>query len=514
MFSTAIIILREVIEIAMILSVLLAATHGLPGRMLWIVGGMAGGLAGAGLVATFAETISASLSGLGQEFFNALILFVAAIIIGSTVIWMRSHSAALAQHLKQVGKDVSSGKLPMYSLALVCGLTILREGSEIVLFVYGMALSGQGAVSIALGCAIGLSLGLLAGTLMYFGLLKVPARHVLQVTSWMLMLLVAGLASQAVVYLSAAGYFPNLSYQVWNTSWLLSEDNILGKGLHSLIGYSARPTAIQLIVYAGTLTVVLGIVTVNDRKKKPIAMSVAAVAFFAMVMGAHPAYALDEIYSPNVVPNELSFEYSGSTTFDRDPNKRDAESHEFAVEYGLNDRVTLEASGTWTKDPNAPTKFDSTEVEGRFQFAEQGEDWIDTGLLVAYSFPGNSTSPHELEVKLLLEKDVGKFTTLANVGFEWQVGANAEDGGPDYVLLANERYRLNYYLEPGVEFQGDLGQRRNIGRINNQEDYVGPALYGHLMSHLKYQVAYLFGASTPASNSAARVLFEYETALY
>jgi high-affinity iron transporter len=94
MFSTAIIIFRETIEIAMILSVIFAATRGLAGRMLWIAGGLAAGLACAGLVAAFAETISDSLSGLGQEFFNALILFAAAIVIGSTVVWMRTHAGA------------------------------------------------------------------------------------------------------------------------------------------------------------------------------------------------------------------------------------------------------------------------------------------------------------------------------------------------------------------------------------------------------------------------------------
>lgn len=514
MFSTAIIIFRETIEIAMILSVLFAATSGLPGRSLWIFGGMGGGLAGAGLVAGFAETISSALSGLGQEFFNALILFAAAIVIGGTVVWMRSHAVELAKHLKRVGQDVSSGQLPMYSLALVCGLTILREGSEIVLFIYGMVLSGQSAVSIAAGSGFGLLLGIGVGMLMYFGLLQVPARYVLKVTSWMLMLLVAGLASQAVVYLSAAGYFSGLSYQVWNTSWLLSENSILGKGLHSLIGYSARPTAIQLIVYAVTLAAVIGIVAFNDRRKRPTATLAAAAVFAAMLLGTRPAHALDEIYSPIAVPNELALEYSGSTTFDHDPDKRDAESHQLSVEYGLSDRVMVETSGTWTKDPNAPMQFDSSEVEGRFQFAEQGEDWMDSGLLVAYAFPGRSQAPNDLEVKLLLEKNLGKFTTRANVGFEWEVGQYAKDGGPDYVFLASERYRLNYYLEPAIELQSDLGQHRSLGRFDDQTHYLGPALYGHIMPHLKYEVAYLFGASEPAANSAARILLEYEMALY
>lgn len=518
MFSTTIIIFRETIEIAMILSVLFAATHGLAGRVLWIAGGLAAGLAGAGLVAAFAETISDSLSGLGQEFFNALILFAAALVIGGTVVWMRTHAATLTAQLNKVGQDVSSGTLPMYSLALVCALTTLREGSEIVLFIYGMVLSGQNAVSIMAGSAIGVLLGIGVGVLMYYGLLKVPARYVLQVTSWLLMLLVAGLASQGAVYLSAAGYFPNLSYQVWNTSWLLSENGILGKGLHSLIGYSARPTAIQLIVYGITLAAIVGIVAFNDRKKRtmtrPAVLSIIAGAFALTLLGARPVLALDEIYSPNVEPNELGLEYSGSTTFDHNPDKRGAENHEFAIEYGIGERVMLQASGIWAKDPNATTQFDGTEIEGRFQFAEQGENWVDTGLLVAYKFAGHSNAPDSVEVKFLMEKDIGKFTTRVNLGFEQEKGDNAVHGGPDYVFLASTRYRYSYYLQPGIELQSDLGRRHDLGNFNNQEHYLGPALYGHLFPRLKYEVAYLFGASEPAANSAARVLLEYEIPLY
>ncbi len=127
MLSTAIVIFREALEIALIVGIILAATHGLQGRMKWILGGMAAGSAGAGLVACFAQTISAAASGMGQEFFNAMILFTAALFIGWTVLWMRSHGRAMTLHFKQVGHDVMAGKLPFYSLSLIIALAILRE---------------------------------------------------------------------------------------------------------------------------------------------------------------------------------------------------------------------------------------------------------------------------------------------------------------------------------------------------------------------------------------------------
>jgi len=265
MLSTAIIIFREAIEISMILGVVLAATRRLPGRLFWVIGGMAGGAAGAGMVAVFARSISASLSGMGQEFFNAMILFTAALFIGWTVVWMRKHARDVVHQLRQVGNDVTHGRLPLYSLSLIIGLAMLREGSEIVLFIYGMTLSGQTVSSIVIGSLIGATLGIIIGVMLYYGLLKMPARYMLSVTSWLLILLVAGLASQGAGYLSAAGYFSDLSQPLWNTSWLLSEDSIMGKMLHSLVGYSSRPSGIQLIFYVATFGGLMSITAIMNR---------------------------------------------------------------------------------------------------------------------------------------------------------------------------------------------------------------------------------------------------------
>lgn len=267
MFSTALIIFREAIEIAMIIGIVLAATRGVQSRGWWVAGGALAGCAGAGLVAVFAETISASLSGMGQEIFNAAILFTAALFIGWTALWIRKNAHSMALELRKVGHDVAAGRTPLYSLALIIGLALLREGSEIVLFVYGMILSDQSTASIAQGSLIGLAGGSAVGTLFYFGLLKIPTRYVMRVTSGLLFLLVAGLASQGVGFLSSAGYFGAMSFPVWNTSWLLADNSMLGKTLRGLIGYTARPTLIQLVVYFGLLVTLLATAVRIDRDK-------------------------------------------------------------------------------------------------------------------------------------------------------------------------------------------------------------------------------------------------------
>jgi high-affinity iron transporter len=160
--------------------------------------------------------------------------------------------------MKTLGEDVISGQRTLAALAIVVGVAILREGSEIVLFLYGIALSGGNTmVSMLLGGAMGLALGAGISALMYFGLLRIPARHLFSVTTFLISLLAAGMASQAIVFLQQAGLVTIFSSVVWDTSAVLSDGSLAGKALHTLIGYADRPTGIQLIAFAATLLMIM-----------------------------------------------------------------------------------------------------------------------------------------------------------------------------------------------------------------------------------------------------------------
>ena len=269
MIGSFVIVFREILEAALVITILLAATRGLIGRNRWIGGGVSVGVIGAIIVAFFAGGIADAFEGIGQELFNAGVLFCAVLMLAWHNIWMSSHARELTANLKRVGTDVSSGDLPFYFLSVAAGLAVLREGSEIVLFLYGISAGGESVMQMTMGSVFGLAAGVVVGVFLYTGLLRIPTALLFRVTGWLILLLAAGMAATASGYLSQAGLLPSLK-PLWNTSEFLSENSVIGQLLHILIGYQSRPTMIDMCFYFGTLILIgSGMYLVGKQKVRP-----------------------------------------------------------------------------------------------------------------------------------------------------------------------------------------------------------------------------------------------------
>jgi high-affinity iron transporter len=275
MLATLILVFREVLEAALIISIVAAATRGVPGRGGWIGAGIGLGVLGACLVALFAGAIADAMSGMGQEWFNAVVLLAAVVMIGWHVVWMARHSRELTAQMKAVGAEVSSGHRPMTALLVVVAIAVLREGSEVVLFGYGLFAGGSSVGALVLGGVLGLALGAALGFALYFGMLAIPVRHLFSTTNGLLVLLAAGMASQAAGKLVQADALPTLVDTAWDSSWLISDDSWLGSALHVLVGYTAQPSGIQLVFYAATLVLLLAGMRLS-RPASPVAATAAA----------------------------------------------------------------------------------------------------------------------------------------------------------------------------------------------------------------------------------------------
>jgi len=278
MFPTATIVFREILEVALVIGIVMAATRGLPGRVNLILAGLGLGILGSAIIAFFTQSISEAIDGIGQEVFNAAIMFTAVAFLSWTVIWMKTHGRQLAQNIKAVGADVVSGKKSAYVITGVVALATFREGAEIALFTYGMTASGAYTLAqIAMGGAIGALGGTIVGAMLYFGLLKASQRYLFTVTSWLLIILTAGMAAQGANFLIAAGVLPAIVPQMWDTSAILAGNSFLGETLKVMVGYTPKPTGMELIFYSTVLIVVGALYKNIGRPTKPnAAQSLAA----------------------------------------------------------------------------------------------------------------------------------------------------------------------------------------------------------------------------------------------
>src|SRR6516164_8845126 len=207
--AALIIVFREVFEAGLIVGIVMAVTAGVSGRALWISGGVGAGVLGACVVALFTGGLSQLFGGTGQEVFNAGILGFAVVMLTWHNVWMSRHGRELAEELRAAGEAVVAGSKSLLALAIVVAIAVLREGSEVVLFLYGVAAAQGGANwAMAAGGVAGLLLGATVCLLTYLGLATIPTRYLFSVTS-------------------------------------------------ALIGYVDQPTAMQVVVYAMTLFIIV-----------------------------------------------------------------------------------------------------------------------------------------------------------------------------------------------------------------------------------------------------------------
>jgi high-affinity iron transporter len=242
--SAVIIILREVLEAAMVLSLLVSTTRltGLSYR--GILTGFVFGIAGAVTATLLVDMISDCCDGAGQELFNtvSLVAIVLLLFLYAAGFDRRSTGA----------EDGWLARLLYVVSGLAVALAIMREGTEIIIFMYGFAVDPAELLPILVGSAIGAGIGISLGVLIYYGIVNLPGRLAVNVSLVLLALLASGMAAQAVVYLMQGGLVES-QLPVWDSSGWISETSVTGQLLYATLGYEATPTLKQLACYAASL---------------------------------------------------------------------------------------------------------------------------------------------------------------------------------------------------------------------------------------------------------------------
>jgi high-affinity iron transporter len=241
--SAVIIILREVLEAALVLSLLVSATRLMALSYRGIIAGFLLGLAGAVTATLLMDVISESFDGVGQEVLNVVLL-------SAIVVLLLVYAAGLDRRVAKAG-GLMHWLLLMVS-CLVVAMAITREGMEIIIFMYGFSADPVEMLPVLVGGAIGAGIGTSLGVLIYYTLINLPDRLAVIVPLLLLALVASGMASQAVVYLMQGGLIES-QLPVWDTSGWVAETSVTGQLLYALLGYEATPTLMQLGAYGVTL---------------------------------------------------------------------------------------------------------------------------------------------------------------------------------------------------------------------------------------------------------------------
>ncbi|HVE06959.1 MAG TPA: FTR1 family protein [Paraburkholderia sp.] len=246
---------RESVEALLVVGILYAwlkngddnARRGLP--YLWAgvgLGILAAIALGAALVG-FTEV----LSGDAQDYFQTAIVLIACALIVQMVLWMKQHARTLKKDMEQ-SLQKSTQDANWWGITVLVALAIAREGSETVIFLYGVGFgqSGHVAVSQIAAAVIGLGLAFLTFYLLQLGGKVFSWRLFFRVTEIMLLFLGAGLFEAGVDKLIDKEILPTIVDRVWNSSWLLDDSSAVGSLVATLTGYRAHPALMNLIAYA------------------------------------------------------------------------------------------------------------------------------------------------------------------------------------------------------------------------------------------------------------------------
>ena len=248
LLSSVIIVLREVLEAALLISLLLAFSTRIGVRGAWLMVSLAAGAAGAVLYGFNIDIVSDWFDGVGQEVVNAVLQV--AIYVNLCLI------AVLGARVLQ--GEGSGGALLMVAMVFTVATAIVREGSEILVYFSGFFALPEQLLSVTVGGVIGAGIGASAGGVFYYALLSMRGKLAWSAGLSLLALVSGGMAMQATQLLIQADWLP-AGYPVWNSSWLVEESSVTGQLLYALLGYEAAPTGLQVAIYLGAVSLIVAL---------------------------------------------------------------------------------------------------------------------------------------------------------------------------------------------------------------------------------------------------------------
>lgn len=255
MLSAVIIVVREVLEAAILVSALLVLSNHFYRQRFWLHIGLAVGIATAAITAWYSYEISELFDGIGQELQNAasLVLIALLLLVQHAFISANNSRSAVAVHTETTPMSTLLAYLGIITVALA----VQRECAEIVVYIAGFAGDASRMLPVLTGSTIGAAIGVSIGILLYYGLQALSKRLSVCIVRTVLALTAAGMVSQAVLYLAQAGLI-DAGFPLWDSSHLIAESSLPGQFLYAALGYESTPSTLQVGCYFGTLAAFVG----------------------------------------------------------------------------------------------------------------------------------------------------------------------------------------------------------------------------------------------------------------
>ena len=266
MLAVIIIILREMLEICLIVGMISAALKEFDYRKKVILLGMFIGLSISVCLAFTLNGINMLFDGEGQEYLNIFMLSSSILCVAWTLLWISDYSKKLANKVHDTSIKMKEEDVSIWPMILLIVFTFMREGGELILFLFGLSAGGIESYDMIIGVAIGGAMGVVFGFGIYSGLINLKIKKFFKVINILLLLLAAGMASQLASYIAAIDLISSFSSTMWDSSRFISDGSVLGKLLNGLIGYSSRPTVLQVMFYLSTVFVMLFLLRVKKAK--------------------------------------------------------------------------------------------------------------------------------------------------------------------------------------------------------------------------------------------------------
>lgn len=264
MLDAVMLVLRETLEAALFISLLLALGLHLGLRGHWARIAVPLGLLGSWLLSRFAGDIAEAFDGTGQELLNAA-LYATAIACFVAV------NTLLVSLLARPARD--AGTVPVHGTAYrvlfvaIVTCSMAREGSEVWIYLSSFVGAPDAMAAAVTGGLVGTGIGLSLCALIYYAFSFLGRTAFLRLFFVLVTLVAGGLSMQLAKQGLQIGWLDS-GKALWDTSRLVGERSWLGEFLHALFGYDANPDATQVAFYVGTLlAVALGVALQTWRRR-------------------------------------------------------------------------------------------------------------------------------------------------------------------------------------------------------------------------------------------------------